>query len=167
MAKVMAASQPSTTQHWRKNMEPDQSERIGNALPPKVTARQERVITELLTQATTRKAAKSAGVSEQTVRRWRACDANFIARYNEARREVFESGMKFCNAVSGGSAQVLWNIAKDEQSPPAARVSAARAILHFNMLGWEKLEVVQRLEKLEQNQVQLRKELPPIEEDYR
>ena len=56
-----------------------------------LTARQQRMIAELLAQPTQDAALKAAGVGFTTLKRWRA-EAAFVQALDTARRELFQSG---------------------------------------------------------------------------
>lgn len=56
-----------------------------------LTARQQRMIAELLAQPTQDAALKAAGVGFTTLKRWRA-EAAFVQALDKARRELFQSG---------------------------------------------------------------------------
>ena len=56
-----------------------------------LTARQQRMIAELLAQPTQDAALKAAGVGFTTLKRWRA-EAAFVQALSTARRELFQSG---------------------------------------------------------------------------
>jgi hypothetical protein len=57
------------------------------------TAKQQRLIGQLLAQPTTAQALEAAGVSETTLRRWRT-DPVFVAALDAARRQLFTDGFR-------------------------------------------------------------------------
>lgn len=61
------------------------------AKAPQLSARQIRVVTSLMAGETVVAAAKSAGVSRETVHRWWREDFEFPATYNRGRRELLET----------------------------------------------------------------------------
>ncbi len=61
------------------------------AKAPQLSARQVRVVTSLMAGETVVAAAKSAGVSRETVHRWWREDFEFQATYNRGRRELLET----------------------------------------------------------------------------
>ena len=65
--------------------------------PPTITPRQQQALQALMTGATDSTAAEAAGVSRETVNRWRRRDANFMAAFNEARQDLaqdFHDGLR-------------------------------------------------------------------------
>jgi hypothetical protein len=66
-------------------------------VPRAITTRQQQALQVLLTGATDTAAAEAAGVSRETVCRWRHRDANFVAALNEARQDLsqdFHDGLR-------------------------------------------------------------------------
>ena len=99
--------------------------------------------------ATHADAARTASCSRKTVVR-RLRDPAFRRQIEEARREILDRiAGKTTEAAEAGVA-VLKEIALDGDGPRSVRVSAARALLELTLKLRESLQVVERLEELEQ-----------------
>lgn len=107
-----------------------------------------RAIETLLREPTTRAAAATAGVSEKTLWRWLS-DPAFARAYREARSRLLESTLTTLQAASVEAVKVLQEVMNGYEVQPAARVSAARAVLDFALKGREQIELEERLRALE------------------
>jgi hypothetical protein len=114
-----------------------------------LNAKQLRAIESLLSEPTTRAAAKAAGVSEVTLWRW-LNEPAFAEAYREARSHLLETTLTALQSASGDAVKTLRNVLNDEQARPGEKVSAARAILEYALKSREILEVEERLRALEQ-----------------
>lgn len=114
----------------------------------RLSAKQQRAIEALLRESTTRAAASAAGVSEATIFRWLA-ESVFAAAYREARSRLLESTLTALQAASTEAVKVLQEVMGNYEAMPAARVSAARAVLDFALKGREQIEIEERLRALE------------------
>ena len=117
----------------------------------KRSRQEETAISALLSCPSIEAAAEQAGVSAATLRRWLA-DAEFKARYREARRQVVEQAVSGLQQAAGEAVAVLSTIAGDAAQPAGARVSAARTILDQAFRGMEVLDLAARIEQLERAQ---------------
>lgn len=115
-----------------------------------LTPGQEAAIAALVGTPTYAAAAKAAGVGARTLRRWIHGDARFRQRLREARSGVFDQTVRAIHQSSPAAAEVLDGIAKDAAAPQTARVSAARALLHYSCRGHEMADVDGRLSELEE-----------------
>jgi hypothetical protein len=113
-----------------------------------LSARQRRAIEALLTEPTTRAAAKAAGVGHTTIWRWLA-DPIFEAAYRSARDRMLESTLAMLQSASAESVTVLREVMTDKSAPPSARVASARAVLELTLRARETLEMESRLRALE------------------
>jgi len=77
--------------------------------PPvrELTAQQDTVLAALLTGKSVTAAAGEAGIARQTVHRWLASDADFIAAYNRGRREIADAHAVRLLAMCGQALDVL------------------------------------------------------------
>lgn len=113
-----------------------------------LTARQIRLMDALLRGETISSAAQQARISRSTAVRWMA-EEPFKTAYEEAIKETFGIAIKTLQCVTTEATEALREILTDSSSPPAARVSAARAALEFALKGKEQDEIEQRLALLE------------------
>ncbi len=114
-----------------------------------LTPGQEAAIAALVGEPTYAKAAKAAGVGVRTLRRWIHSDADFRQRLREARASVFDQAVRAIHLASPTAAGVLDGIAQDAAAPRTARVSAARALIHYSCRGHEMADIDGRLSELE------------------
>jgi len=115
----------------------------------KLSRNQERAIAALLAEPTIDAAAKLTGVGERTLRRWLQ-RPDFAARYADARRALVDNAVRDLQAATGEAVRVLQDVAGNPQTPPAARVAAARTILAEAYRGTELFDLGVRIAKLEQ-----------------
>jgi len=113
-----------------------------------LSARQERLIAELLTQPTLHKAAANAGVPERTAQRWVSGHAAFRPRLHKARRAQIKAAINASIKAQFAPVEALRKIAEDEQAPPAKRLAACVSILKLFMRG-PKLNLTERIATVE------------------
>ena len=106
--------------------------------------RDETIIEALLISATVRSAAAKLDINEQTIYR-RKRDAEFMRKYNEARRERTEASRN----VLQERADTLATIMQDADAPAQTRVSAAAEILRQTVKYTEITDIMQQLDELE------------------
>ena len=114
-----------------------------------LTPKMRRAIDALLTCRTQTEAAQKAGISRQTLRKYRK-NPEFEAEYNEAARGVLEDAKTQAAAGLGPAVDALIKIVIDDEAQDTARVSAARAVLEYSVRLCEYVDIARRLEKLEQ-----------------
>ena len=112
------------------------------------SARQQRAIEALITEPTTRAAAKAAKVSEATIWRW-LTDPIFSTAYKDARSQLLESTLTALQAKGQAAVEALADVMTNAVEYPSARVSAARTILEMTLKAREVLEVEERLREVE------------------
>ena len=115
----------------------------------KLSRRQELAIVALLQHPTIGQAAELAGVCEKTLRRWLR-QPDFRRQYREARGHLLDAAIGQLQKASGAAVAVLLSIAEDVLTPPAVRVSAARAILTTAIAGAEMIDLDERLTAIEE-----------------
>lgn len=115
---------------------------------PALSTSQQKAIVALLAEPTIKQAAEAAAVGERTLHRWLS-EPEFAAAYRQARREATGQAVAQLQKAAGGAAVILASIAEDKANPPAARVSAARAILDYAVRAIELEDISARLEALE------------------
>ena len=106
-------------------------------------------IAALLASRTHAAAAEACGISLRTLQRWLKEDA-FAEAYRQAKYELVSGATMRLRSNGIEAVEALQEIAAGKENPPAARVSAARAILEFMFEAHEIEDLGTRLEKLEQ-----------------
>lgn len=110
--------------------------------------RKSRVLTALLTSQSKEEAAKTAGVSTRTVRRYLA-EPVFSAAYEAALNQQVDEALNISKAGLVEASRTLRDVMGDSGASPTAKVSAARAMLDFFERLAEFREVERRLDALE------------------
>lgn len=108
----------------------------------------EQSLIALLEYPTISTAAKACGLSESTLYR-RLADPEFKAELEKRRLQVVESA---CNSLQGRmseAVEALASIMNDGKAGKIARVNAAKAILEFGLRSVEVMNILPRLEALE------------------
>ncbi|MGA9773671.1 MAG: hypothetical protein WBV94_31865 [Blastocatellia bacterium] len=113
-----------------------------------LTVKQEAAILALLSQRTTRAAAKSAGVNEATLWRWLQ-EPEFQAAYTKARRETVKQAIARLQQNASRAVDTLKEVMTDKKAVSFARVSAAKAILDYSLKAVELEDLAERIEALE------------------
>ena len=113
-----------------------------------LTAKQEAAILALLSQRTTRAAAKSAGINEATLWRWLQ-EPEFQAAYTKARRETVKHAIARLQQNASKAVDTLKEVMSDKKAVAFARVSAAKAVLDYSLKAVELEDLAERIEALE------------------
>ncbi|MBR2310509.1 MAG: hypothetical protein IKA47_08275 [Oscillospiraceae bacterium] len=108
----------------------------------------EQSLIALLENPTISAAAKACGLSEATLYR-RLSDPVFKAEYTARRRQILEAACGSLQGRIGEAVEALSEIMNDGEAPKAARVQASRAILEYGIKTVETLDILPRLEALE------------------
>ena len=113
----------------------------------KMTRKQDDLLAALLTSPSVMAAAKKAGVSESSARRWMKLSA-FAEAYRDARREGVTHAIALLQRNTHAAvAAILRNLSEDQQ--PAIQLRAAELALKFAMEGIELEDLAARIEELE------------------
>ncbi len=107
---------------------------------------QEKALNALLVSASIPDAAKNCGLSEKTLRRYLE-DAEFQKEFRTARRNVFEQNIVRLQSLHAGAVDTLERNLTCEN--PSVEVRAAQIIIEGNRKDFETLDVLERLEALE------------------
>jgi hypothetical protein len=113
---------------------------------PTKTANRETALNSLLASATITEAAKKCGLNEKTLRRYLA-DAEFQTEFRAARRVVFEQNIVRLQSLHDGAVDALERNLTCEN--PSVEVRSAQIIIEGNRKDFETLDILQRLEKIE------------------
>ncbi len=112
---------------------------------PKITNR-EKVLVALLETPSVRDAAKSSGVSEATIYNFLR-DSEFKTAYREARRQTVETAIAQMQNAASEAVDRLKELQYCENPAVAAR--CAQIIFENSIKGMETLDILERLEILE------------------
>lgn len=112
------------------------------------TRKQEAVIAALLSARTLQDAAQTAGISVRTLRRWLEND-DFREKYRRAKSELVGFATGRLKGAMAKAVAVLEDVAETKDSPPAARVSASRAIVELALHSHEVEAMEDRIAELE------------------
>jgi hypothetical protein len=110
------------------------------------TANKEKALTALLESATITDAAQKCGLSEKTLRRY-LDDAEFQKEFRAARRVVFEQNIIRLQSLHAGAVDTLERNLNCEN--PSVEVRAAQIVIEGNRKDFETLDILERLETLE------------------
>ena len=114
----------------------------------KLTRKQKKAITALLTTTTIAEAAQQAGVKEATLHLWLKIP-EFVNEYRQARREAYNLAMGRLMMNTVTAVKTLNEIMSGQDSTPASRVSAATNTINISMKFSELDDLTKRVEKLE------------------
>jgi hypothetical protein len=109
-------------------------------------ANREKALNSLLQSATITDAAQKCGLSEKTLRRYLE-DAEFQMEFRAARRIVFEQNIVRLQSLHSGAVDTLERNLNCEN--PSVEVRAAQIIIEGNRKDFETLDILERLEKIE------------------
>jgi hypothetical protein len=113
---------------------------------PMKTANKEKVLSALLESATISDAAIKCRLNEKTVRRYLA-DAEFQTEFRAARRVVFEQNIVRLQSLHAGAIDALERNLTCEI--PACEIRAAAIVIEGSRKDFETLDILSRLELLE------------------
>jgi hypothetical protein len=108
----------------------------------------ELAIAALLAHPTLPEAAANAGIAFSTLRRWMTLP-EFQKVYREARSRILGVATAELRRCCLECVHLLYGIAKDEETPPAVRVSAASKILDSALRASELEDIQDRIMELE------------------
>lgn len=106
----------------------------------------EKVLTALLNTSSISEAAKVSGLSEPTLYRYLQ-DKSFVADYRDARRKIVENSITQLQQAAGDAVETLKRNMNCDN--PSVEVRAAQIILDSAYKGVELIDIVERLEVLE------------------
>ncbi len=109
----------------------------------------EQAIITLLTATNIEDAAKTLDIGVSTLYRWLQKD-DFQEGLREARRQAVDIAINKLQQSTATAVKVLQDVAKNEDAPASARVSAAKTIIDQALKVVELDKIIDRLEKLEE-----------------
>jgi hypothetical protein len=101
----------------------------------------------LLSAASLEDAAMRSGISLRTLKNWLA-DAEFKQMFKELKAGMLASAVDRLRLDAREMATILAAVARNKRTPPAQKVSAARAVLELLFTGTEVLDQEERLSRL-------------------
>jgi uncharacterized protein (UPF0147 family) len=113
-----------------------------------LTAKQEKAIGCLLSEATVAGAAAKAAVGETTLRRWMS-QPEFNQAYRKARMVSFGETLRLLRRSATSAVVTLVSIMQDKTTPKNTRIRAAEIILDHDRKGVEIEDIEARLSELE------------------
>ena len=114
----------------------------------KFDRKKEAAVAALLSQRNVEEAAKSVGISPQTLLRWMKLP-EFNAAYREARRAAFGQATARLQQASSAAVTTLLKVMIDPASPASTRVRAADSILDHGKKAIELEDIEVRVAELE------------------
>ena len=110
--------------------------------------KKEKALAALLSCDTQAEAAKKAGMTDRTIRNYLA-NPDFAAELMRRKRQLVADATRQMQANYQAAINALREVLDDQEAPPAARISAARAVLEFGIRFTELSDVLPRLEAVE------------------
>lgn len=111
--------------------------------------KQERALAALISCPTARAAAKSAGLSESALRRYKQ-DPVFQAEYRKRCNELLEAACTKAKSALPPAIERLNAIVQDDAQQPREQIAAARAVCEYSLRLNEAVDIEQRLRALEE-----------------
>lgn len=114
----------------------------------KRSRKEEAALVALISESTLKEAAKKAGIGEATLWRWLQ-DPEFQEKYRTARRQAVSQSITQLQKISSEAVETLREVMNSKETPPASRVTAARAVLEMSIKAVEVEDLAVRIEALE------------------
>lgn len=130
-------------------VEAKEGEEIASDMPGDLSAKQEQALLAVMSHPTLKEAARTAGISETTLWRYMK-EKPFARRLGEARREAVNHANIRLQQGTSDAVSVLCELMKKDDTPAAARISAARTVLDYSSRAIEQEDLRARLDELEQ-----------------
>lgn len=118
-------------------------------MPSKTVNSRDAALIALVSAPSLRAAAKECGVNERTLRKWLAED-EFAEQYNQRKREALQLAWGALQNRIGDAGRLVSQLMNDGDAPHQVRLSAARTVLEYGLKSCEQLDILPRLEALEQ-----------------
>ena len=117
------------------------------------TAKREKYLVALLTSSTKTEAYKTAHISKATANRIEQ-DPGFIDQYNKVRRQAMTQASDKLQGLASKAVDTLATIMDSEQATPTERTRVAKIILDGAYQAQQIQDILERLDKLEQEQAE-------------
>ena len=117
------------------------------------TAKRGKYLVALLTSSTKTEAYKTAHISKATANRIEQ-DPGFIDQYNKVRRQAMTQASDKLQGLASKAVDTLATIMDSEQATPTERTRVAKIILDGAYQAQQTQDILERLDKLEQEQAE-------------
>ena len=117
------------------------------------TAKKDKYMVALLTSSTKTEAYKTAHISKATANRIEQ-DPGFIDQYNKVRRQAMTQASDKLQGLASKAVDTLATIMDSEQATPTERTRVAKIILDGAYQAQQTQDILERLDKLEQEQAE-------------
>ena len=114
----------------------------------KRSRKEDLALAALISEPTLGEAAKKVGISEVTLWRWMQ-DPEFQDKYRTARRQAVSQSITQLQKISSEAVKTLREVMNNIETPPASRVTAAKAVLELAIKAVEVEDLAGRVEALE------------------
>lgn len=114
----------------------------------KRSRKEDLALAALISEPTLGEAAKKVGISEVTLWRWMQ-DPEFQDKYRTARRQAVSQSITQLQKISSEAVKTVRDVMNDKETPPASRVTAAKAVLELAIKAVEVEDLAGRVEALE------------------
>ncbi|MCD8147757.1 MAG: helix-turn-helix domain containing protein [Clostridiales bacterium] len=114
-----------------------------------MTIKQARGLSALLSSNSIPEAAKEAGISEGTLRRWLREDDEFSAAYNEGLRTMLADAVHVGRVRSAEAMGVFDEVMGDTTINAQTRITAARSLLEFTLRLAASTDLQKQMDELE------------------
>ena len=111
--------------------------------------KREVAIEALLTEPTVEAAARVSKASARTIRRWLKDDADFVASYRAARRQIFEAAVGRLVSLCAKAVEQIETILNDPQAPVSVKLRTAQLVLE-QVRTAQADDIEQRLQQIEE-----------------
>lgn len=119
-----------------------------NVLGGATIVNDERILAALLSANSVTEAAKDCGISKTTIYA-RLKDPVFNAKYEAACRDVLKNVKAALQIQMGEAVNVMAEVMNEKKNAPQIRLNAADAVLRHGLRLTEKVDIVERLDKME------------------
>ena len=117
------------------------------------TAKRDKYMMALLTSSTKAEAYKAAHISKATANRIEQ-EPDFIDQYNKVRRQAMTQASDKLQGLASKAVDTLATIMDSEQATPTERTRVAKIILDGAYQAQQTQDILERLDKLEQEQAE-------------
>ena len=111
--------------------------------------KQEKMLIAVLASPTFVGAAAASGISVNVLYRAMAEPA-FKEAYAAARQDALTQAVGALQQAAGQATEILLGVMQADETPPSARISAARSILEYAFKGSEHIDLDKRITDMEQ-----------------
>lgn len=113
-------------------------------------AKEELILSALLSCPTIREASKKCKVPERTINDYLA-KPEFMERYKAAKADIVKGVSNKIQGKMSKAVDVIGDIMEDEENPPMVRLSASKTIIEHGLKFQENELILERIEALEES----------------